>query len=156
MRVTPKRGLECAPKPKRSQLHAPLETNFTNYNYNKNAKAKTSTATEPIIYLQLTSLESFIAELKRRGISEARLSEWSRRRGLFEQCKLRLTALDKAEGVILRYDHTFYYDFAVIGEHEHEKHSRAREEAKRQISAKLDESGIRLLDGEYHNGKAEW
>jgi len=75
---------------------------------------------------------------------------------LFEECKLRLTALDQASKLILRYDHIFYYDFAVIGEHEREKYNRAREEARRQIYRKLSESGIQLLDGEYHNGKAKW
>jgi len=111
---------------------------------------------KPLAYLQLTSLEAFIAELKRRGIGEARLSEWSRRLGLFEECKLRLTALDKAEGVIIRYDHTFYYDLAIFHEDECEKYEEAKRKAEEQIADALEKAGIKLLDGEYHNGKAEW
>ena len=107
-------------------------------------------------YLQLTNLEAFIAELKRRGLKEARLSEWSRRQGLFEECNLRLTALDKAEGVIIRYDHTFYYDLAILHEDEREKYEGAKRKAEKRIADALEKAGIKLLDGEYHNGKAEW
>lgn len=53
-----------------------------------------------IVYLQLTSLDGFVEELKRRGIGEARLSEWIQRRGVFERRKLRLTALDRRAGLI--------------------------------------------------------
>jgi hypothetical protein len=65
-------------------------------------------SSKSIAYLQFTSLQSFIDELKRRGIYEARLSEWFQRREMFESRKLRLTALDPYHGLIIRYETTYY------------------------------------------------
>ncbi|MEM3699916.1 MAG: hypothetical protein QXL57_03505 [Candidatus Bathyarchaeia archaeon] len=109
---------------------------------------------KPLVYLQLTSLETFIEELKRRNLSEARLSDWLQRKELFERRKFRLTALDPYYGLILRYETTYYQGLAVDGETEELK--KHREEAKRRIAERLEAEGIRLLEGEYHTGKAEW
>lgn len=110
---------------------------------------------EPLAYLQLTSLEAFVEELKQRGIGEVRLCEWSQRRDIFERRKLRLTAIDLKTGLILRLDIVFYRDFAILHEHEIEKYRQAKEEAEQRIT-KLEEAGIRLREGEYHYGRAEW
>ncbi|MEM3579380.1 MAG: hypothetical protein QXL54_04065 [Candidatus Bathyarchaeia archaeon] len=115
-------------------------------------KAKTSTAA--VVYLQLTSLEAFIAELKRRGISEAGLSDRIQRREMFERRKFRVTALDLYHGLILRYESIYYQGLAVDGETEELKKS--REEARKRIAERLEAEGIRLLEGEYHAGRAEW
>ncbi len=110
-------------------------------------------ASKPIAYLQLTSLESFIEELKRRSIFEARLSDWLQRRELFERRKLRLTALDPYYGLIIRYE-TLYYQ--GLAEHEPEKLKQLREEARKRIAERLEAEGISVFEGEYHIGRAEW
>ena len=61
-------------------------------------------SSKAVAYLQLISLESFVDELKRRGLYEARLSDWVQRREMFERRKPRLTALDPYHGLILRYE----------------------------------------------------
>ncbi|MEM3722608.1 MAG: hypothetical protein QXF53_02930 [Candidatus Bathyarchaeia archaeon] len=109
---------------------------------------------KPLVYLQLTNLESFIEELKHRSLSEARLSEWIQRRDMFERRKFRVTALDPYYGLILRYESIYYQGLAVDGETEELKKS--REEARKRIAERLEAEGIRLLEGEYHAGRAEW
>ena len=109
---------------------------------------------KPLTYLQLTSLEAFIEELKRRSLCEARLSDWIQRRDMSERRKFRLTALDPTHALILRYETTYYQGLVVYDETgELKKH---REEAKRRIAERLEAKGIRLLEGEYHAGKIEW
>jgi len=49
-------------------------------------------SSKAVAYLQLTSLESFVDELKRRGLYEARLSDWVQRREMFERRRPRLRA----------------------------------------------------------------
>jgi hypothetical protein len=110
-------------------------------------------SSKAIAYLQLTSLESFIDELKRRGLYEARLSEWVQRREMFEMRKFRLTALDPYHGLIIRYETTYYQGLA---EPEPEQRKRLRDEARKQLVDKLEAEGISILEGEYHAGKAEW
>jgi len=110
-------------------------------------------ASKPIAYLQLTSLESFLDELKRRGLYEARLSEWAQRREMFERRKLRLTALDSYHGLILRYETVYYQGLA---EPEPEQLKRLRDEARKKIAEKLEAEGIALYEGEYHFGRAGW
>jgi len=110
-------------------------------------------SSKAIAYLQLTSLESFIDELKRRGIYEARLSEWVQRREMFERRMFRLTALDPYYGLIIRYETTYYQGLA---EPEPEQLKRLRDEARKQLVNKLEAEGISILEGEYHAGKAEW
>jgi len=111
-------------------------------------------AHKPVVYLQLTSLEMFIEELKRRGINEARLTEWVQRREVFERRKLRLTALDSETPLILRFDYPFYQGFVV--EHAAEKYQHARREAEQYITSMLKEAGVRLCEGEYHDGRSVW
>jgi hypothetical protein len=110
-------------------------------------------ATKPIAYLQLTSLNAFVDELKRRGICEARLSEWVQRREMFERRKFRLTALDPNYSLIMRYETTYYQGLA---EPEPEQLKRLRDEARKHLTDKLEAEGISVLEGEYHAGKAEW
>ena len=104
-------------------------------------------ASKPITYLQLTSLEGFIDELKRRGIYEARLSEWIQRREMFETRKLRLTALDAYNNIILRYDLTYYNGLAQ--EPESEELKKLRNEAKKQVVEKLGSESVTIYNGEY-------
>jgi hypothetical protein len=106
-----------------------------------------------IAYLQLTSLESFVDELKRRDVYETRLSEWIQRREMFERRKFRLTALDPYHGLIMRYETTYYQSLA---EPEPEQLKRLRDEARKQLLDKLKAKGITVLEGEYHAGKTEW
>jgi hypothetical protein len=106
-----------------------------------------------IAYLQLTSLESFVDELKRRDVYETRLSEWIQRREMFERHKFRLTALDPYHGLIMRYETTYYQSLA---EPEPEQLKRLRDEARKQLLDKLKAKGITVLEGEYHAGKTEW
>jgi len=113
------------------------------------------TLTHPI-YLELSGLEQFIEELKRRGITEVRQCEWTRQRQIFECRKLRLTALDQKSRLILRLDIPFYNDFTIKHQREREKYEHTRKEVQHQIDSKFKEAGIKLLDGEYHYGKAEW
>jgi hypothetical protein len=110
-------------------------------------------ASKPIAYLQLTSLESFIDELKLRGLTEARLSEWIQRREMFERRKFRLTALDPYHGLIMRYETTYYQGLA---EPEPTQLKHLRDEAKKQVAERLEAEGISVLEGEYHFGKVEW
>jgi hypothetical protein len=110
-------------------------------------------ASKPIAYLQLTSLESFIDELKRRGLHEARLSEWVQHREMFERRKFRLTALDPYHGLIMRYETTYYQGLA---EPEPEQLKRLRDEARKHITDRLEAEGISILEGEYHAGRVEW
>jgi hypothetical protein len=107
-------------------------------------------ASKPVAYLQLTSLEGFIDELKRRGLFEARLSEWFQRREMFERRKFRFTALDPYHGLIIRYETTYYQGLA---EPEPEQLKRLRDEARKQLVDKLQAEGITVLEGEY---RAEW
>lgn len=109
-----------------------------------------------LIYLELTSLESFVEELKRRSITEVRQCEWRRQNQLFEHRKLRLTALDPNSGLILRLDIPFYNDFTIKNKRERKKYEQAREKVQHQIDNKLKEADIKLLDGEYYYSKAEW
>jgi hypothetical protein len=109
---------------------------------------------KPAFFLQLTSLQSFIDELKRRGIYEARLSEWIQRSEMFETRKLRLTALDAYNNLILRYDLTYYRGLAQ--EPESEELKKLRNEAKKQVVEKLCSEGITLYNGEYRFGKPEF
>jgi hypothetical protein len=104
-------------------------------------------SSKAIAYLQLTSLESFVDELKRRGLYEARLSEWVQRREMFERRKFRLTALDPYHGLIMRYETTYYQGLA---EPELEQFKRLKDEAKKQLIGKLQAEGITVLEGEYH------
>jgi hypothetical protein len=110
-------------------------------------------ASKPIAYLQLTSLNAFVDELRRRGVYEARLSEWVQRREMFERRKFRLTALDPYNSLIMRYETTYYQGLA---EPEPEQLKRLRDEARKQLVDKLEAEGISVLEGEYHVGKAEW
>jgi hypothetical protein len=110
-------------------------------------------ASKPVAYLQLTSLEGFIDELKRRGVYEVRLSEWVQRQEMFERRKFRLTALDPYYGLIIRYETTYYQGLA---EPEPEQLKRLRDEARKQLVDKIEAEGISVLEGEYHVGKAEW
>ena len=103
-----------------------------------------------LAYLQVTSLETFIGELKRRGITEARLSDWVQRREMFERRKLRLTALDC--GLIIRCEKVYYEGI----EPELEKLKQSREEAKKRLLERLEAEGISVLEGEYHGGKSGW
>ena len=109
---------------------------------------------KPLAYLQLTSLEAFIEELKRRGVNEARLIERVQRREVFERRKLRLTALDSEAMLILRLDYPFYQGFTM--EHESGKYAQAKREAEQHINHRLKEAGIRLYRGEYHHGRCSW
>jgi hypothetical protein len=111
-------------------------------------------SSKAIAYLQLISLESFVDELKRRGLYEARLSEWIQRREMFERRKFRLTALDVYNNIILRYDLTYYR--GLVQEPESEELKRLRDEAKKRIVEKLQSEGITLYEGEYHSGKPEF
>jgi hypothetical protein len=104
-------------------------------------------ASKPITYLQLTSLEGFIDELKRRGIYEARLSEWIQRREMFETRKLRLTALDAYNNIILRYDLTYYSGLAQ--EPESDEVKKLRGDAKKRITEKFEKENIAVREGEY-------
>jgi len=108
-------------------------------------------SSKAIAYLQLISLESFVDELKRRGIYEARLSEWIQRREMFERRKFRLTALDVYNNIILRYDLTYYRGLA-----QEPKSEQLKDEAKKRIVEKLQSEGITLYEGEYHSGKPEF
>jgi len=110
-------------------------------------------SSKALAYLQLTSLNAFVDELKRRGLYEARLSDWVQRREMFERRKLRLTALDPYHGLIMRYETTYYQGLA---EPEPEQLKRLRDEARKKIAEKLEAEGIALYEGEYHSGKAEW
>jgi len=110
-------------------------------------------SSKAIAYLQLTSLESFVDELKRRGLYEARLSYWVQRREMFERRKLRLTALDPYHGLIMRFETAYYQGLA---EPEPEQLKRLRDEARKKIVERLEAEGIALYEGEYHSGKAEW
>jgi hypothetical protein len=110
-------------------------------------------SSKAVAYLQLTSLNAFVDELKLRGLYEVRLSEWGQRREMFERRKLRLTALDLHHGLIMRYETTYYQGLA---EPEPEELKRLRDEARKHITERLEAEGISVLEGEYHAGKAEW
>jgi hypothetical protein len=111
-------------------------------------------SSKAIAYLQLTSLEGFVDELKRRGLYEARLSEWIQRREMFETRKLRLTALDPYNNIILRYDLTYYRGLAQ--EPESEELKKLRNDAERRIVEKLGSESVTLYNGEYHFGRPEF
>jgi hypothetical protein len=106
-----------------------------------------------LAYLQLTSLEAFIGEVKRRSLHEVRVSDWIQRHEMFERRKFRLTALDPYHGLIMRYEKTYYQGLA---EPEPEQLKRLRDEARKQLVDKLEAEGISVLEGEYHAGRAEW
>ena len=104
-------------------------------------------ASKPVAYLELTSLNAFVDELKRRGLYEARLSEWVQRREMFERRKLRLTALDPYHGLIMRFETAYYQGLA---EPEPEQLKRLRDEARKKIVERLEAEGIALYEGECH------
>jgi hypothetical protein len=101
-------------------------------------------SSKAIAYLQFISLEGFIDELKRRGLYEARLSEWVQRREMFERRKFRLTALDPYHGLIMRYEKTYYQGLA---EPEPNQLKRLRDETRKQLVDKLEAEGISVLEG---------
>jgi hypothetical protein len=107
--------------------------------------------TKPLAYLQLTSLDAFVEELKRRGIYEARISEWIQCSDVFEKHKLRLTALDAHNNLILRYETAYYQGLAF--ECESEEIKRLRDAAKWRIVERLKAESISVLNGEFHSGK---
>jgi type II secretory pathway pseudopilin PulG len=99
-----------------------------------------------LAYLQLPSIQSFIDELKRRRLSEARLVELLQAFDTFRRVKLRLTSLDAYNNIILRHDLTVYYG---LEEPESEDVKKLREDAKKRITEKFEKENIAVLDGEY-------
>jgi hypothetical protein len=62
-----------------------------------------------LVYLQLPSVQSFISELKLRGLHEVRLVEMMQAFNTFRRVRLRLTSLDAYNNTILRHDLTVYH-----------------------------------------------
>jgi hypothetical protein len=99
-----------------------------------------------IVYLQLPSAESFISELKRRGLYEVRLVEIMQTFDTFRRVKLRLTSLDAYNNTILRHDLTVYYG---LEEPESDEVKKLREDAKKRITEKFEKENIAVREGEY-------
>jgi hypothetical protein len=99
-----------------------------------------------LAYLQLPSIQSFISELKLRGLHEVRLVEVMQTFDTFRRVKLRLTSLDAYNNTILRHDLTVYYG---LEEPESDEVKKLREDAKKRITEKFEKEGITVLEGEY-------
>jgi hypothetical protein len=99
-----------------------------------------------IVYLQLPSVQSFISELKLRGLHEVRLVEMMQTFNTFRRVRLRLTSLDAYNNTILRHDLTVYYG---LEEPESDEVKKLREDAKKRITEEFEKEGIVVLEGEY-------
>jgi hypothetical protein len=101
-----------------------------------------------LVYLQLPSVQSFINELKLRGLHEVRLVEMMQAFNTFRRVKLRLTSLDAYNNTILRHDLTVYYG---LEEPESDEVKKLREDAKKRIIEKFENENIAVREGEYRS-----
>jgi len=113
-----------------------------------------------VVYLQLSCLDAFIAELRSRSLVEVRRSEWRRIQDIYEIRKARFTAYDPKNSVIIRYDVIYWRGIYVpsdspAGKEYGEKVRQAYEEIVLPIEEKV-RSVARVEDGEYHNGMTGW
>jgi hypothetical protein len=99
-----------------------------------------------LVYLQLPSVQSFISELKLRGLHEVRLVEMMQAFNTFRRVKLRLTSLDAYNNTVLRHDLTVYYG---LEEPESDEVKKLREDAKKRIAEKFEKENIAIREGEY-------
>ena len=99
-----------------------------------------------LAYLQLPSIQSFISELKLRGLHEVRLVEVMQTFNMFRRVRLRLTSLDAYNNTILRHDLTVYYG---LEEPESDEVKKLREDAKKRITEKFEKENIAVREGEY-------
>jgi hypothetical protein len=99
-----------------------------------------------LAYLQLPSIQSFISELKLRGLHEVRLVEVMQTFDMFRRVRLRLTSLDAYNNTILRHDLTVYYG---LEEPESDEVKKLREDAKKRITEKFEKENVAVLEGEY-------
>jgi hypothetical protein len=98
-----------------------------------------------IVYLQLPSVQSFISELKLRGLHEVRLVEMMQTFNMFSRVKLRLTSLDAYNNIILRHDSTVYLGLKP----ESAEVKKLSDDAKKRMTEEFEKEGIMVLEGEY-------
>jgi len=99
-----------------------------------------------LVYLQLPSVQSFISELKLRGLHEVRLVEMMQAFNTFRRVRLRLTSLDAYNNTILRHDLTVYHG---LEEPESDEVKKLREDAKKRITEKFEKENVAVREGEY-------
>lgn len=109
-----------------------------------------------VVYLQLNSLDAFIRELESRGIGEVRATTWYKPDGFGQiVLKRRFTAYAPREGLILRLDVTYYRGFYYANDRDKQQVKEAYEKCVKPVEDRISQVA-RLLEGEYHNGRAEW
>jgi len=107
------------------------------------------------VVLQVNTPETFLSELKSRGIREVRACSWYRRLPYFSfEVKRRFTAYDSASSMILRLDIVYYRGF-INGEDDKRRVREAYEKIVKPVEERISRVA-EILDGEYHSGEARW
>lgn len=112
--------------------------------------------TIPTYFLEITNPENFIEELKIRGLKEIRQIEWVQTYNIFQKAKRRFTALDREGNIIIRFDLTFYHDIVIKDDYSREKYEKGLKDHVEPFVKKLEESGFKVLNGEWHRGETFW
>lgn len=109
-----------------------------------------------VVYLEITDVNQFIAELQLRRIKTVREACWHRVTQMIETLKRRFTAWDPSDATILRLDVVYWRKMYMP---EDEETKREKEEAYMKIVQPVVEKieqAASVENGEYHLGKAEW
>jgi hypothetical protein len=108
------------------------------------------------VVLQIDSLDTFISELRRRGINDVRATTWYKPGGLGQLLmKRRFTAYDPHNGLILRLDVVYYRGFYYASDQDKQQVKEAYEKRVKPVEEQISQVA-EILDGEYHNGSAQW
>ena len=113
-------------------------------------------AMRPVIYLELSNPEIFIAEIKKRRIREVRVNDWRHLESFILTLKSRFTAFDQESLMILRMEITYYYGlFEPKSEECRQRIRAARDEIVGPIIERIGKVAS-VRPGEFHLGSLKW